>query len=129
LLSEYDFEITYIKGTMNRVADALSQKPHITLVIPLLTNLCENILTIQCDDDWYKEVKENIGQDTMLVEKFEGFTVDNDGLMRYNNWIYVPPNDDLRSLNLNEDHRAVYMAHVGVMKMREDLKYRFSGKE
>jgi hypothetical protein len=25
-LSEYDFEITYIKGTVNRVADALSQR-------------------------------------------------------------------------------------------------------
>jgi hypothetical protein len=38
----------------------------------------ENILTIQCDDDWYKEVKENIGQDTMLVPKFEGYTLEND---------------------------------------------------
>jgi hypothetical protein len=28
-LSEYDFKITYIKGTMNRVVDALSQRPHI----------------------------------------------------------------------------------------------------
>jgi hypothetical protein len=98
------------------------------LVIPLQMNLRENILTIQCDDDWYKEVKENIGQDTMLVPKFEGFTVDNDGLMRYNNQIYVPPNDELRSLILNEAHRAVYMAHPGVTKMREDLKPLFFWK-
>jgi hypothetical protein len=54
LLNEYDFEITYIKGTVNRVADVLSQKPHIFLVIPFQTNLRENILTLQCDDDWYK---------------------------------------------------------------------------
>jgi hypothetical protein len=26
---EYNFEITYIKGIVNRVADALSQRPHI----------------------------------------------------------------------------------------------------
>jgi hypothetical protein len=57
LLSEYDFEITYIKGTMNRVDDALSRRPRIFSVMPLQMNLCENILTLQCDDDWYKEVR------------------------------------------------------------------------
>jgi hypothetical protein len=55
-LSEYDFEISYIKGTVNRVADALSQRPCIFSVFPLQTNLRENILSLQCDDDWYKEV-------------------------------------------------------------------------
>jgi hypothetical protein len=39
LLSEYDFEITYIKGMVNRVADALSRRPHIFSVIPLKMNL------------------------------------------------------------------------------------------
>ena len=29
LLSEYDFEISYIKRTMNRIADALSRRPRI----------------------------------------------------------------------------------------------------
>jgi hypothetical protein len=27
----------------------------------------------------------------MMVSRFEGYTLDNDGLMRYNNRIYVPP--------------------------------------
>jgi hypothetical protein len=107
---------------VNRVADALIQRPCIFLVIPLHTNIGENILTIQRDDDWYKQVKENIGQETMLVPMFEGFTMANDGLMRYNNQIYVPPNDRLRNLILNKVHRVVYMAHQGVTKMRADLK-------
>jgi hypothetical protein len=34
-LSEYDFEITYLKGTLNRVAHALSWRPHIFSVMPL----------------------------------------------------------------------------------------------
>jgi hypothetical protein len=113
---------------VNRVADALSRRPCIFSVIPLQMNLRENILTIQIDDDWYKEVKENIGQDTMMVPKFEGYTLDNDGLMRYNNRIYVPPNDELRNLILSEAHRAVYMAHPGVTKMRADLKPLFFWK-
>jgi hypothetical protein len=61
LLSEYDFEITYIKGTVNRVADALSRRPRIFSVLPLQTNLREKILTLQRDDDWYKEVEDFIG--------------------------------------------------------------------
>jgi hypothetical protein len=99
----------------------LSRRPCIFSVIPLQANLRENILTIQFDDDWYKEVKEIIEQDTMMVPRFEGYTLDNDGLMRYNNRIYVPPNEKLRNLILSEAHRAVYMADLGVTKMRADL--------
>jgi hypothetical protein len=58
----------------------------------------------------------------MMVPKFEGFTMDNDRLLIFKNQIYVPPNDKLRSLILNEAHRAVYMAHPGVTKMRAHLK-------
>jgi hypothetical protein len=75
MLSEYDFEITYIKGTVNRVADALSQRPRILSVLPLQTNLHEKILTLQHDDDWYKEVEDFIGQNTMMVSRFEGYSL------------------------------------------------------
>ena len=50
---------------------------------------------------------------------------DSDGLMRFRGQIYVPPNDELRMLILSEVHRAVYMSHPGVMKMRADLKHLF----
>jgi hypothetical protein len=46
---------------VNRVADALSQRPRIFLVLPLQTNLREKILTLQRDDDWYNEVEDFIG--------------------------------------------------------------------
>jgi hypothetical protein len=128
LFSEYDFKITYIKGTLNREADALSRRQCIFSVLPLQMNLCENILTLQSDDDWYKEVKDFIGQKTMMVPRFEGFMLDDDGLLRFKNRIYVPSNDELRSLILNEAHRAVYMAHPGVTKMRADLKPLFFWK-
>ena len=72
-LSEYEFEITYIKGTVNRVADALSWRPCIFLVLPLQMNLREKILTLQCDDDWYKEVEDFIGQNTMMYHDLRDF--------------------------------------------------------
>jgi hypothetical protein len=75
--------------------------------MPLQTNQRENILTLHHNDDGYKEVKDFIKQNTMMVPKFEGFTVDNEGLLRFKIHIYVPPSNELRGLILNEDHRAV----------------------
>jgi hypothetical protein len=58
----------------------------------------------------------------MMVPKFEGFMVDNDGLLSFENIIYIPPNDELMILILNKAHMLVYMAHPGVTKMRAYLK-------
>jgi hypothetical protein len=128
LLSEFDFEITYIKGIVNRVANGLSQRPHIFSVIPLKMNLRENVLALQIDDYWYKEVNENIEKDTMMVPRYEGYSLESDGLLRSNGRIDVPPNDEWRNLILNEAHRAVYMAHRRVTKMKADLKPLFFWK-
>jgi hypothetical protein len=64
---------------MNRVADALSWRPHIFSMMLLKMNLRENILALQIGDDWYKDIKNNIGQDTMMVPKYEGYSLENDG--------------------------------------------------
>jgi hypothetical protein len=64
----------------------------------------------------------------MMVPRFEGFTLDDDGLLRFKNIIYVPLNDELRSLILNKAHRAVYMYHLEVTKMRVNLKPLFFWK-
>jgi hypothetical protein len=58
----------------------------------------------------------------MMVPKYEGYSIDNDELMRSNSRIYVPPNDELRILILSEAHREIYMAHSRVMEMKADLK-------
>jgi hypothetical protein len=71
------------------VADALSQRKCIFLVLPLQTNLRGRILTLQRNDDWYKEVEGFIGQNTMMVPGFEGFSFDSDGLLRFKSCIYV----------------------------------------
>jgi hypothetical protein len=64
----------------------------------------------------------------MLVHKFQEYTLDNDGLIRYNEHIYIPHDNKLRNYILNKSHRAVYMDHIGAMKMREDLNPLFFWK-
>jgi hypothetical protein len=97
-------------------------------VIPLKKNLREKIITLQIDDDWYKEVKYNIEQDTIIIPNFEGYSLENDGLLRYNDIIYVPPNDKLRNFIFSEARRVVYKADSGVMKMKTNLKPLFFSK-
>jgi hypothetical protein len=113
---------------VNRVEDALSQRPWIFSVMPLQDNIRENILTLQHDDDCYKEAKDFIGNNTMMVPRFGGFTFDDDGLLIFKNKIYIPLNDELRSLIINEAHRQMYIAHPGVTRMREILKSLFLWK-
>jgi hypothetical protein len=42
-------------------------------------NLRENILELQIDEYWYKEVKDNIRQDTMVIPRYEGYSFESDG--------------------------------------------------
>ena len=39
LMSEYDFDISYVKVTINKVVDALSLRPYIFSMLPLKRNL------------------------------------------------------------------------------------------
>ena len=64
----------------------------------------------------------------MRIPKYEEYSLDSDGLLRFRGRIYVPPNEDIRQLILNEAHSAVYMAHPSVKNMSVDLKPRFFWK-
>jgi hypothetical protein len=50
-------------------------------------------------------VEDFIGQNTMMIPRFKGFTLDDDGLLRFKNQIYIPPNNELRSFIPNKAHR------------------------
>jgi hypothetical protein len=40
----------------------------------------------------------------MMVPRYEGYSIDEDGLFIFNKIVYVPPNDELRNLILSEAH-------------------------
>jgi hypothetical protein len=64
----------------------------------------------------------------MMVPKFEGYSLDNDGLLIFDKRIYIQPNDELRSFILRKSHREMYMALLGVMKMKRNLNPLFLWK-
>jgi len=55
-MSEYDFGISYIKGKVNMVDDALSKRPQIFFLVPLKVNLREWVLGQLLGDNWYLKV-------------------------------------------------------------------------
>ena len=91
---------------VNRVVDALNRRPQIFSMMPLKTNLREKLLDLQFKDTWYQEVRKSLREDEMRVPKYEEYSLDNDGLLRFWERIYVPSNEDILQLILNEAHRT-----------------------
>jgi hypothetical protein len=101
-MSEYDFGISYIKGKENVVTDALSRRPCIFSLVPLKVNLREHVLTQLQGDSWYLRVTSNLQSRRRLDPKYEGYSLEADGLLRYQGRMYIPKNGDIRSIILKE---------------------------
>eukprot|EP00253_Pinus_taeda_P024492 PITA_24492 len=124
-LSEYDFGISYIKGKENVVADALSKRPRIFSLIPIKVDLRQRVLDQLIKDSWYLKVRASLEGNRVKESKFEGYELENDGILRFHGRMYIPDDKDLRDTILGEAHRAVYYAHSGVGKMYADTKKLF----
>ena len=124
-LCVYDFEVKYIQGKDNVVVDALSHRRHEVSSMTLSVDLRSQILQALPIDSWYQEVSREIDSGRPLEGKFLGYFLELDGLLRFSSRIYVPLQDELRTLILVEAHRAPYSAHPGVKKMHVDLQRLF----
>jgi hypothetical protein len=91
----YDFGISYIKGKKNVVADALSRRPRIFSLVPLKVNMREHVLTKLQGDNWYLKVTSNLQSGRQLDQKYEGYGLEVDGLLRYRGRMYIPENGDI----------------------------------
>ena len=73
-------------------------------------------------DQWYQDVKAMIDSGSILEVRFEGYSVNSDGILLYRGSVYVLEYGELRNLVMLEGHKAPYSAHPGVKKMHADLK-------
>ena len=53
------------------------------------------------------------------------FTVNEDGVLYYKDWVCVPGDNDLRKAILEEAHSGSFAIHPGSTKMYQDLKMSF----
>ena len=58
-------------------------------------------------------------------DKETEFTVNEDGVLYYKDWVCVPDDNDLRKVILEETHSGSFSIHPGSTKMYQDLKMSF----
>jgi hypothetical protein len=88
-MSEYDFGISYIKEKENVVTDALSRRPRIFSLVTLKVNLREHVLTKLPRDSCYLKITSNLQSGRQLDPKYEGYSLETDGLLRYRGRMYI----------------------------------------
>src|ERR1041385_5969454 len=147
-IKDYDLGISFTPGKANVMADALSHKSYCNNLMsqqyqPLLyeelqklnleivpygflstllvnPNLEDQIKSAQKHARGIRYIKENIASG-----KAKCFTLDNEGVVYFENRIVVPQNKNLRQLNLKEAHESPLSIHPGSTKMYQDLRQRF----
>jgi hypothetical protein len=144
LIKDYDLGINYHPGKANVVADALSQRSHVSqLVVDSMPfYLCEfdklNLRTVvnteamemevdssllqeiqrgQLEDEKVQEIKRTIKE-----EKSPGFSEDDEGVLWYKGMVCVPNVKELKEKIFREAHESAYSIHPGGNKMYHDLK-------
>jgi hypothetical protein len=119
LISEFDFEIKHIKGKENRVADALNrsmQTIHLATTSTCESDIKKRIRNSLQNDEQFNLIKESLQQEPK-GKKYEGYQLTEDGLLMYNNILYIPNSIELKNLIMDEFHRRPYVGHPGYQKM------------
>lgn len=145
-IAHYDFQIIYKEGKSNGKADALSRRAdHLpkggveapkSLLKPSIFGLSISILEVLADVELAERIKQSLHSDdnlsTVLAyfenrpqdapaniqSKFEDYTMVN-GLLLYQNAIYVPKDEVLKSEILKSRHDAPAAGHQGRAKTLE----------
>jgi hypothetical protein len=148
LIKDYDLGINYHPGKANVIADALSIRSHVNMLVTreLQPEFCmefeklnlgwvsntevitmevdstleQNIQRGQLEDAKIQEIKEQLKE-----EKAPGFSVDEQGTLWYKKCLCVPDVKEIRELILCEAHDSAYSIHPGSTKMYHDLKSRY----
>lgn len=132
ILQEYEFDIRYIKGNTNIVADALSRRPDLRLGLMLLstttTETVSNILSLHHEIITAASSDKAYQNALRTARRKDGkLTLGSDDLLYYQGTkgprLYIP--EPLRQSVIYEAHDSSISGHLGMDKTFEKLTRRF----
>lgn len=126
LLCQYDMGIEHVKRKENVVVDALSRQRHVVMSTLVGTNLQSRILQQLHHDNFYIIARAEIEFQRPIEGNFNGFSLQEDGLLQHRGQIYVPRDGEFRQDILIEAHREPYLAHPRVKKMHATLRHLYN---
>ena len=137
-ISEFDFEVKYIKGKENKVEDALSRRiqvNHLAAMRSYGTDLQDRIPRAGQQDVRYMDILHRLQQSTGIgtctgdgtgigIGTSDGrgtsesgqdvdYCLTGDVLVRFRDRIYVRDNNELKKMTLREFHAKPYSGHPG----------------
>jgi hypothetical protein len=148
LIKDYELEIHYHPGKANMVADALSRKSQVNMLVahPMPYELAKEFdrlslgflnntqgVTIELEPTLEQDIRkcqkddEKINEIRQLITDGKGkdFREDAEGVVWFKDRLCVADIKSIRELILKEAHETAYSIHPGSEKMYQDQKKRF----
>ena len=92
------------------------------------SDLRQQIINHTAEDEMYVQIKEKLKQQS-LEKMYEGYKLEEDGLLTYKGRIYIPNVADLRRDVMDEIHQAQYSHHPGYQKKLDISIKQYFGQE